>query len=186
MVKKYIGFAIIFIMVLHGCTNENPLENPIPNETNKSSVIHFPQAIKAEVGLIYSASNNVDGAKGGTVILDTVYEGSSGPVEIFAEIKFKSGAFIGSHLVTMMIDNVSGTVSFDPPSVFVKPANLDMKLAGINLSGLDENNISFVYINPNGNLEPVWSKDIIVNISENRLELKDGEIHHFSRYGWAR
>jgi len=186
MIKNYIGLVIIFIMVLSGCTEDNFVENPITAELEGKSLINLPRSIQAEVGVVFSASSIIHGCKGGSVIIDTNYQSSTGPMKIFAEIKFKANAFIGSKLVTMMIDNVSGMVSFDPPSVFYRPANLDMKFAGLNLDKMDEDNIRFVYINPNGTFEPVFYKDIIINISGNNLEIKDAEINHFSRYGWCR
>ncbi len=185
MIKKYAGILIIFIMVLSGCTKDNPVENPI-NEFEGRSLINIPKSIEAEVGAVISASKIIDGCKSGSVIIDTQYQSSTGPMKIFAEIKFKANAFTGSKLVTMMIDNVSGTVSFDPPSVFSRPANLDMKLEGVDLSGINQDHVDFVYINPNGTFEPVLYKDIIINISSNNLEIKDAEINHFSRYGWCR
>lgn len=186
MIKKYLGVVTIFFMFLPGCTKDNFVENPLTAEPEGTSLINLPRSIKAEVGVVFSSSNLVNGDFGGSVILDTLYQGLTGPMKIFAEIKFKAKAFTGTHLVTMMIDNVSGTVSFNPPLVFVRPANLDMKFIGLDLNGMNDENISFVYINPNGNFEPVLCKEIIVNVSERALQLKDAEIKHFSRYGWAR
>jgi hypothetical protein len=189
MVKKLAGFAIIFIMVLEGCTNDNivnPLENSIADKKYKSSSILLPQTIKAEVGLIYSASNIINGIKGGSVVIDTSYMSPSGKVKICAQVKFKSNSFSGTHLVSMMIDNISGTVSFDPPSVFARPADFDMKLEGLDLSGVNASQVGFVYINPNGELESVQCQEMIIDIPGKILEVKDAELHHFSRYGWAR
>ncbi|MGE5812331.1 MAG: hypothetical protein ACM339_12560, partial [Ignavibacteria bacterium] len=107
-------------------------------------------------------------------------------VKIFARIKFKPGAFTGIKLIKMMIDDVNGTISFDPPSVFSKPAELDLKFEGIDLSGIDLEKVDFVYIRPDGTFEQILCKSINVDIAAKTLEVNDAEINHFSRYGWCR
>ncbi|HSR18341.1 MAG TPA: hypothetical protein VLM39_09660 [Ignavibacteriaceae bacterium] len=186
MIKIYLAAIIIFVMVLSGCTKENPLENSIPAGIEDRTLINLPESSGEQVEAVFSASNYINGYKGGDVIINRQYRAQAGTVKIFARIKFKPGAFTGIKLIKMMIDDVNGTISFDPPSVFSRPANLDLKFEGIDLSGIDQGKVDFVYINPNGTFEHILCKSINVNIAAKTLEVNDAEINHFSRYGWCR
>jgi hypothetical protein len=186
MIKNFLAAIIIFVMVLSGCTNENPLENSVPAGIEDRTLINLPESSGDKVEALFYASNYINGYKGGDVIIDRQYWAHGDMVKIFARIKFKPGAFTGIKLIKMMIDDVNGTISFDPPSVFSRPADLDLKFEGIDLSGIDQGKVDFVYINPNGTLEPIIYKSITVDIPAKTLEIKDAEINHFSRYGWCR
>ncbi|HSR18563.1 MAG TPA: hypothetical protein VLM39_10785 [Ignavibacteriaceae bacterium] len=186
MIKIYLASIIIFIMVLSGCTKENPLENSVPAGIEDRTIINLPEFSGEQVEAVFSASKSINGYKGGDVLIDKQYKSFTGTVKIFARIKFKPGAFTGVKLIKMIIDDVNGTISFNPPSVFNRPADLDLKFEGIDLSGIDQKKVEFVYINPNGTFEPIIYKSMTVDIPAKTLEVKDAEINHFSRYGWCR
>ncbi|MGE5795489.1 MAG: hypothetical protein ACM34N_01830 [Ignavibacteria bacterium] len=186
MIKNYLAAIIIFIMVLSGCTKENPLENSVPAGIEDRTLINLPESSGDQVEVHFYASNYINGYKGGEVTIDRQYWAHGEIVKIFARIKFKPGAFTGIKLIKMMIDDVNGTISFDPPSVFSKPAELDLKFEGIDLSGIDLEKVDFVYIRPDGTFEQILCKSINVDIAAKTLEVNDAEINHFSRYGWCR
>lgn len=186
MIKTYLAAIIIFVMALSGCTKENPLENSVPAGIEDRTLINLPESSGEQVEAVFSASNTINGFKGGDVTINRQYKANAETVKIFARIKFRPGAFTGIKLIKMMIDDVNGTISFDPPSVFSRSADLDLKFEGINLSRIDPKKVEFVYINPNGTFEPIIYKSMTVDIPAKMLEVKDAEINHFSRYGWCR
>jgi hypothetical protein len=186
MIKNYLAAIIIFVMVLSGCTKENPIENSVPAGIEDRTLINLPKSSQEQVESVFSASNYINGYRGGEVIIDKHYWAHGEIVKIFGRIKFKPGAFTGIKLIKMMIDDVNGTISFDPPSVFSRPAVLDLKFEGIDLSGLDQKRVDFVYVNPNGTFEHIIYKSMTVDIAAKTFEVNDAEINHFSRYGWCR
>ncbi|HVO75188.1 MAG TPA: hypothetical protein VMT35_14255 [Ignavibacteriaceae bacterium] len=186
MFKACLAAIIIFVMVLSGCTKENPVENSIQPGTDDRTLISLPKSSGEQVEATFSATNLINGNIGGEVLIDKQYKSSSGIVKIFSKIKFKPASFTGSKLIKMTIDDVNGTISFDPPSVFNRPAYLDMKFEGIDLSRIDWKTADFVYVNPNGAFEPVKYKSMTIDALRGLLEVKDAEINHFSRYGFCR
>ena len=86
----------------------------------------------------------------------------------------------------MVIDDINGTVTYSPSMNFDKPAILDLKFEGVDLTGVNRDSVDFVYIDYDGLFNPVEYKEIKVDVAKGVLELVDGLIPHFSRYGWGR
>ena len=86
----------------------------------------------------------------------------------------------------MVVDDVNGTITYSPSMNFNTPAELYVKLEGLDIYGINPDLIDFSYHNPNGSFSQVDYKEIQVDISSGTLELKEGKIPHFSRYGFSR
>jgi hypothetical protein len=86
----------------------------------------------------------------------------------------------------MSVDDENGTITYSPSMNFNKPAELYLKLEGLDLYDISKNSIDFAYHDPTGSFGQVDYKEIIVDISSGIVELKEGKIPHFSRYGFTR
>ncbi len=188
--------ALLFILIFgfaffNGCVDSEsivaPEDTQIKMQTSGPNWITLPTREGFSVETIISKTKNINGSSGGEIIIDYSYNGGiHGEVKIIAKLSFRSGSFSGTKAITMTIDDVNGTITFSPSMNFNKDAELYLKLEGLNLYGINPGDIDFVYHNPSGGFAPIRYKEIKVDISSGTLELKEGNIPHFSRYGFCR
>ncbi|RPI74372.1 MAG: hypothetical protein EHM47_03770 [Ignavibacteriales bacterium] len=187
--KSLISIVVIAagILFLSGCTEETNITAPETNYTSGPNWITLPEREGSMVENIIAKTRNINGSSGGEIIIDFNYNGGPhGEVKVIAKLLFRAGSFSGTKAITMTIDDVNGTITYSPSMNFNKDAELYVKLEGLNLYGINPNNVDFSYHDPSGTFGPVDYKEIIVDIPSGILELKEGKIPHFSRYGFSR
>jgi len=185
--KTFLAIMIIGIFFFAGCSDKDSIVTPENNQTSAPNWITLPQSEGLSIENEFSITKNIKGKDGGELIIDKNYNaGPHGTVKIITKLKFYRNSFAGTKNITMTVDDVNGTITFSPSMIFDKPAELYVKLEGLDLSGIDPNDIDFVYYDLSGIYGPVERKEIIVDISSGTLELKEGKIPHFSRYGYSR
>ena len=120
--------------------------------------------------------------------------------EVYAKIKFKRDTFTKdsfyededyvfsddgkSVLITLEVDDETCSVTFTPHLMFDKPAILNLEFRGVNLTGVNPEDIEFVYI-PEGSEDAFIPKykSLECNIEEGWIEVFKAELPHFSRFG---
>jgi len=187
--KNLAIIVLILIPLFWGCSDNN-LISPEPKKGMQKTWIQLPQPENdLSTEMEFSSLKEIDGNKGGEIRIDKKYPTPGGvnkEVKISAVLKFQSGSFSGKRDITMVIDDINGTVTYSPSMNFDKPAILDLIFEGIDLTGVNKDQVDFVYIGEDGLFYPVSYKEIKVDLLRGRLELVDGLIPHFSRYGWGR
>jgi anti-anti-sigma regulatory factor len=87
------------------------------------------------------------------LIIDRCYEGGiHGEVKIISKLKFYAGTIKQNTYITMTVDDVNGTISFDPSMKFNKDVELYVKFEGLDLGDLSEEYIDFVYLANDGSV----------------------------------
>ncbi len=113
-------------------------------------------------------------------------------VIINASLEVKPGALPEDKTLSMMLDDelLAGSVDivFDPHIEEFNPVallNIDMK--GLDLSGIDEEDVRIVYYDPTNNgIEDMKYEKLEIDVKKGRINLINAEIPHFSRYIWLR
>ncbi len=186
MTKILIVLALVVPFMI-GCSDSivNPDSTAQVNNSQKSWIT-LPNNPGMAVEDEYSASRVINGDIGGNVLLKINYKSrSSANVIIVAEIDVPAGAYTGDKNITMIINSTNGTATFYPsPETFNKPLLFNLKISGVELNGFDPNSIDFEYLAPDGSMEPIQYKKIVVNTDV--LKVEDALIPHFSIYGWCR
>ena len=185
--KSLISMLIVSLMLYVGCQENSNIVEP-QNKILAPNWIELPKNISqgSSIEMEFSASDHIYGYFGGDIKLNKSYYSSKGKVKIYAKIEFDNRSFSGDKFITMTVDDVNGTVTFSPSMIFDKPAKLNLKLEGLDLSGINPENINFVYLSPSGTISQIVYKDINVDVQSGTLELIDGQIPHFSRFGFVR
>ena len=180
-----IAFIIPFII---GCSDS--LVNPefTTQDNSQKSLISLPKNAEMTVENDYSASNLIDGSKGGEVKLNINYKTeSSDYVKINAKIKVPKGAYEGEKNISMTINSTDGTATFYPNTeIFNLPLVFSLDIRGLDLNGVDPSSIDFVSLESDGSTQSVEYKKINVKVDKGELEVNDALITHFSIYGWTR
>ncbi len=187
--KRILITIAIMIPFLIGCSDSvvNPESAPQANNSQKSWIT-LPQNAGMTVENDYTASNIIDGSKGGVVKLNINYKTkTSVDITIQAKIKVPKGAYVGEKNISITINSHNGTATFYPnPVTFNIPLIFSLDIQGFDLNGIDPSSLDFVCLAPDGSEQTVEYKNININVDKGELEVKDALITHFSIYGWTR
>ncbi len=95
-------------------------------------------------------------------------------------------SFNGQRNITLTIDRDHALVNCEPGMTFQHPLIMLQTFTGLDLSNYNSEDIDFVYLNKNGDIEEVENAGIIVIKPTGTLTVLNAQIDHFSRYGWVR
>ena len=183
--KKVLLLFIPVILFIAGCS-QSDLSPTSPVPVVQKSLIQLPPGNTPRVEDIFSASEIIEGSKGGMVKMNESYDSPNGTVTIKAKLKIPKNAFSGTEDIEYQIHSEDGSIDFYPGMSFDKDLIYDLKFTGLDLSGIDPDQVRFMYVDEVGNTYPVEYSDLIVNVDRGVLEVKNAVITHFSRYIWSR
>ena len=178
-------FALLTLFVI-GCSEESSVLAPVNNvNTNEPNWIALPKAEGMQVNNTFTTFKLIDGLRGGTISDVESYSGGPfGTVTMNASIQFPKGAFTTKVSITMSNDDASTVTTFGPSMVFLKYAIFNITYTGLDLSN-SNSNINFVYLAPDGTIQPAVNDGIVVSKTTGTLQVKNARIPHFSRYGFV-
>jgi len=194
-----IVFLLIIVsgLILVGCKDSNntgitgPVNSIVVAGSDTVSFLKLPESIvpgEKHKKLKFEITPQ----SGGVIHYDNTYNSTGGEVTVDVQLRFPPGAVDDNMIVSIDISRseLTGDLSmdFDPsPTTFNKPALLTFEVYGLNVNELpqDYDSIKFVYKDNNGNYIPMKAKSISVDVKKGELKILEGEIPHFSRYGWA-
>lgn len=179
---------LLSALLLLGC-NETPIQPEEPKilEDQSYEIIQIPP--RAAGGPSLSATETIDGSKGGYIKIKESYITVDGDtVKIDVKLKIKKDCFSGNVEITVTVDDVYSAVKLTPPMVFNKPVELDLKYKGLDPDQLNltSGNFEFLYIDDNGNTETVSSYGVKVKKELGEISVKKAKLNHFSRYAFTR
>lgn len=179
-------FALLILsaIFLFSCSN-NTVTNP---ESPKKQLLKLPSALAKSGGEnSFLRSKEVNGEEGDTINFSFPYETVSGKtVVISGLLEIPKNAFDYTTTFTLEVDKEEAVIKFNPsPLFFDKPLKLNLKYEGLNLNGINEEDLDFFYINEEADqLEPIESRIKLFEKEKGELGIIEAEIWHFSRFGW--
>jgi len=69
--------------------------------------------------------------------------------------------------------------------VFNFPAILNQTFSGLDLTGLNPDNVKLYYLAEDGNYEVMQCDQLIVDVANGTITVVNGKIPHFSLYGFG-
>ncbi len=182
--KKSLLLLVPFIFLIAGCSQfDSTPTSPVMTE---KSVIQLPHNNSTNVENLFSVTEDIVGSQGGQIKLNESYISSNGKVSIKAKLKIPKNAFSGEETMGYQINDGEASVDFSPSMSFNKDLLFDLKFTGLDLTGIDPNDVQFLYVAPDGTTHPVQYSEMTVDVDKGILEVKDALITHFSRYIWLR
>ncbi len=192
--KKLILTFTLAGLFLFGCSDVgvNP-KMPINSSTasttttlNKKGPNKDIQTHQFDMSLLspVSVTQTINGEEGGTISLEQkwLFGGTS------AKVSFPKNSFEGSKDITMMVDPLTATISFSPHIVFNKAVKLNLSFEGLNLEQLNltKGKVYFYFQSDTGVLSLVENGGIKVKVKSGSVSVKNAQLHHFSRYLFAK
>ena len=173
--KKIIYSSIAaLLLVFTACQNDSQVVGPQQSETGYTA-----QAEPNWIGLPENAQKSL--AK---VFATSEYITTGTEVHTYSSISFAPGCVPEDVTISMEIDDETGVSTFQPHLVFNTPAILNQTFTGLDLTGLDPNNIQLSYLALDGTYEVMEYDQLIVDVETGTITVVNGKIPHFSRYGY--
>ena len=195
--KKLILLTAIAGLFLVGCQDSRdagitgPDNSVVAPSSNTVSFLKLPPSLEPKP-MHKKVQFEVTPEAGGVIHYDYSYAAASGQVSMDVQLRFPPGAVDQTMIVSVDVstDQLTGDLSLDfgpSPTTFNKSALLTFDVQGLTSSELpsDPNAIQFVYKDNNGVYVPMTTKKISIDLKKGQLTVQEGEVPHFSRYGWA-
>ena len=185
---KYIALLVLSVVIIMGCNQESETTSPEKGFSEKSvNWITLPSPSGMAVNSVsFTNSERISGSEGGHVMLVTEYDGGPhGVVKIDSKLEIKQGSFSGTLEISITCFPEEGLVQFGPSYVFDKNLEYTLVYEGIDLSGVDPNNVEFCYIAADGSLVEAENLGIDVDVEAGKIKVDKAFIPHFSRYGFV-
>jgi len=187
--RKFSYAAVLILFFFAGCMQESNITEPVNStgENQGKTIIMLPA--KADMGVeeIFSETEDIDGEVGGEIHLVKSYQASNGQtVNIDCKLTVPADlCFDDFRNITMEVGGQAG-VDFYPSMTFNQPVILNFTVTGLDMSGINPNNVGFFYVDQNGNLFPTSNEGVSVDMSTGTLTVVNAQLPHFSRWAYAR
>ena len=189
--RRYIYLFTLLALFVVGCSEQSSMLAPDNKvNTTEPNWISLPN-MNGESGMsvmsmpIFQVNKEIDGKNGGKIKIDEKYAGPNGEVKVKAELEFPKDAFVGSKNITMILDTQFGLATFSPHAYFDIDAIYNAEFLGLDLTGVNPNNVGFVYQAEDGSYEYIDYSKIEVDFKNGKLKVRDAKLPHFSRYGFV-
>ena len=162
--------------------------NNNPTLNNRENTEHEKLRVKQiDVKTKHSKILTINSDKGGKIYLYHKWKNDNDQnSKLKAVLDIPLGAFKGNLTFEIIFDVENYAVELYPsPYKFDKPLLLDLVFENVDLTDFDPNVFVFDYLDGD-EPENLIVKSVDMDIKNNRLNIKEAELHHFSRYGWTR
>jgi hypothetical protein len=176
------------LLFFFGCDQGSDLTSPVDEiKSDNANWISLPAPAGMHIENTFTVTKKINGAKGGFLTMSESYPGGPfGNVTIEAELKFERGAYPGNKRICMSHDDFGLVATFKPTFYkFNDRVTYTVTYTGIDLSGIDPENVRFAYLATNGDVEYTQHEGITVDVSTGTIQVINAMIPHFSRYGFV-
>ena len=189
--QKLTYLAAILLLTFVGCMQESNITGPVNSidRTQQKTIIMLPAKADMSIEDLFTTSQNISGNTGGDIHLVQSYlaiNGQTVTVDCDLTVPSNNESFQNVRNITMQIGADQATVDFYPSMTFSQPVILNFRITGLDLSGINPQNVGFYYLDSNGNLTPTENEGVIVDASTGTLKVINAKLPHFSRWAYAR
>ena len=190
--KRLLSLSLAaLLLIFTACQNEGPISGPELSGSQKISKaeptwIGLPQNAEKRLLKTFGTSEFITVAEGGQLTIDETYTSTEGKtVHAYSSIAFAPGCVQADVNITMDIDDQTGVSTFMPHQTFNFPAVLNQTFSGLNLSGIDVNNVQLYYMVEGGSYEVMEYDQLIIDAETGTITVVNGKIPHFSTFGFG-
>lgn len=180
--------ALSVSLSLVGCQNEGAmLTAPDDVASSTPQFLEIPAHMAVLKGV--SSRAKIEREKGGKVELKYEEKVAKDKFKLEVELKFEKESISNDFEASLSMDAQylmnDVALEFGPHGTyFLQPANLSIKVEGMDLSSFKEGAVLHLYYNNNGRWEKM-AGTVKFDKKEGKLECKDGKLPHFSRYAFG-
>ncbi len=183
--KKILITLAIAALFMFGCQDQNSVVEPVKQKVQQPKTekhwIAFSDNQKSSIEGTRTWFQAIDGDVGG-LFKDT--KNLSPTVSAYVEIWVPQGAYSGTKIISATLSSETLTASFGPsPTTFNTPIYYTVEYFGVDLSGINKDDIDFYYVAEDGSLQKAEYAELYVE--DDWLCVVDAKLPHFSRYGFV-
>ncbi len=180
--KQLLIFLLFSALVFFGCDQESEITAPLDHQYK---LVKLP--LPSSGMHIYGQHEYLDinGASGGEFYANYSYQSNTGQVDQYSTLNFSPGAFSGTKTISQTFNTDGAAMEFGPPMQFSATVKYTYEITGVDVSGINPNTLTFVYIDANGNMYPVPYESVSMDTNTGTLKVVNAELPHFSRYGFV-
>jgi hypothetical protein len=184
--KKLLTFLLFSVLVFFGCNQESGITSPLDSgPEHQLKLILLPQPSSGLTVETQTFYKEINGNIGGEFSEDYIYQSNSGPVGQSSTLNFSPGAFAGWKNISQTFNTGGAAMEFGPSMQFQATVKYSYTITGVDLSGVNQATLTFVYIDANGNMYPVNYESVDMDEATGMLQVVNAELPHFSRYGFV-
>jgi hypothetical protein len=185
--KKLLTLIIFSFLLFIGCNQESEVTAPTTSSTNPSvekQWITLPNNGSLSVEETFTKTKkNADGSRGWNIVVDHTF---SNGVRTYGDLDCPKNAYDGKLTFSYTLSSDVTVIDFDPsPFTFNIPVEYTIIYEGLDLTGVNPEDVDFYYVAPGGALVKAEYTRLEVNIATGRLFVLDAKLPHFSRYGFV-
>jgi hypothetical protein len=185
--KSLITLSLVSLMFFFGCNQESEITSP-SDSSIQSSLEKQWITLSNNGGLsieetFTKTKKKADGSRGWNITFDHTF---SNGVRSYGDLNCPQNAYEGKLTFSFTLSNEVTVTDFNPsPFTFEIPVEYTIIYEGLDLTGINPNDVDFYYVAPGGALVKAEYDRLEVNIATGRLFVLDAKLPHFSRYGFV-
>ena len=192
---KTLSIILLGLILFAGCDTSSDLSLNTTEENAGSSImkltsyqlIPLPEKSQLWLDSVFTMSKEIDGSVGGRMIMEKYYIAEDGDsIIIKADLRIPAGAFQGTEVITMTVDDENAYIHFFPSMIFNNTLRLFQSFEGLHLENYQTGTIDFVFIRDDGSVELIKKNGLQVVVPQGIVRVQNAKLLHFSRYGWIR
>ena len=189
--KRLVALSLTALLLMFtACQNEGPISPELSGSQKVSKAeptwIGLPQNKDVRLEKTFGTSGFITVAEGGQLTIDETYTSTEGKtVHAYSSISFAPGCVLQDVNISMDIDDQTGVSTFNPHQMFNFPAVLNQTFSGLNLQGIDVNNIHLYYLDTDGTYDVMECDQLIIDVENGTITVVNGKIPHFSTFGFG-
>ncbi|MBT8378909.1 MAG: hypothetical protein KJN64_06750 [Ignavibacteria bacterium] len=181
---KIIIVPILFLtLVFLGCNQESEVTSPTTSSIEKQWISLSDGSGLSIEDTFTKTKKKASGDRGWNITFDHTFSSS---IRIMGDLNCPKGAYDGRLTFSFTLKDDIAAIDFNPsPFIFDIPVEYTIIYEGLDLTGINPEDVDFYYIAPNGSLVKADYERLEVNIATGRLFVLDAKLPHFSRYGFV-
>jgi hypothetical protein len=176
--------ALTVSLGLVGCQNEGAsLTSPDSPAEHTPRFVELPKS--AAIQKTFMASANISAANGGVLSIQAVDNDDASSINYDISLTFAPGTVSNDIVASVSTDSKYMMYWFEPHGAnFLKPALFVAKISGVDLSWVKNGEVLSLWYQGHGG----WQKmngTVTYNKATGYVECLNGQLPHFSRYGFG-
>ena len=180
--------SLFSILLIGGCNQESEITSPSTQPSLEKQWITLYDNDGLNDGLSIEETftktrRNANGDRGWNITFDHTF--SSG-IRVMGDLDCHENSYDGKLTFSFTLNDNETVIDFDPsPFAFDIPVEYTIIYEGLDLTGVNPEDVDFYYVAPSGALVKAEYDRLEVNIATGRLFVLDAKLPHFSRYGFV-
>jgi hypothetical protein len=187
IMKKFATLMLMVFALLFGCTPDANITSPEDSAIKPTAQLIKLPAMKSGLSIETDLTRYkyINGTTGGTFAESFEFQSVNGIVSINSQLVFPANSFSGGKSIKQTFNTETASLEFGPAMQFNIPVQYTLSVSGLDLQGIDQDSLDFVYVAQDGSITGVEYDSIIVNVAAGTITVNNALLNHFSRYGFV-